>query len=223
MKKITESHAKHSANVPGPLAALIKQNVRFSTSATGLVTAAEAIGRMTPGMALAGITKGGFSMLDIIQHILGEIGSADIDVSTWTMGVYDADVLWQFVRDRSIRSIRFVVDPSMFGRKVELSTAFLAAFGAETIRAIDNHAKFTLIGNEAWQITICSSMNLNRNARLENFVLLTDPGVYAFYRAIVDSVFRDVGPYWAGKKRTREEFDGLSFGDERREPPIEVW
>lgn len=202
-------------DVPGPLSTLYRSGTKPKSRASGLVRAAEAVGPIAKGSVTVGITKGGFSMLDMIEHALDVTGPADVDVSTWTMGVYDADVLWRFASEARIRRIRFLLDSSMFGgmgdRKAELARGFIAAFGGENMRAVENHAKFVTIGNEDWKVTITSSMNLNRNKRLENFVVIEYSGIYEFHRSIVDGVFESVGPYWSDPKRSYAEWQAMTL------------
>lgn len=201
---------KHGASIGGPFTVLLgRRGVQARSS--GLATAAEAVGPTERGAILTGVTKGGFSMLDLIEHVLVTTGPADVDVSTWTMGVYDADVLWRFAQLGTIRRFRTVLDPAFFGNRPEHSEPFIAAFGGESMRAVENHAKFTLVGNEDWKVTICGSMNLNRNKRLENFCLFEGSKAYDFYRRIVDAIFEQTSAHWTGKKRTQEEFNRLQF------------
>lgn len=204
---------QNAARIAGPLSALVRQaGSRLRTRATNLVTAAEACGPIEPGMIATGITKGSFSMLDLIEHVLSTTGPAEVDVSTWTMGIYDADVLWNFVDNGGVQRIRFLLDPSMFRvSQSRYAPAFLAAFGGDAIRAVENHAKFTLVGNAEWQITICASMNLNRNKRLENFCLFEGRAAYDFYRAIVDDVFAQVKPIADHKRISRSDFETLDL------------
>lgn len=204
--------------IEGPFSALVKHGaLRTRARASGLVTAAEAVGEFPADAVVTGVTKGGFSMLDLIEHLLTLTGPADVAVSTWTMGVYDADLLWRFANVGAITSIRFVLDPSIFkvdGQRSRHSAAFLGAFGGEAIRAVSNHAKFTVLDGVDRHITICSSMNLNRNKRLENFVIFDGTEIAAFYRGIVDQVFRQVRPIADAAKVSQAGFAALYLGDE---------
>ena len=46
--------------------------------------AARCIGPITKGCDIFGLTKGDFSMIDILRHIAREIGPCHIDIGTWT-------------------------------------------------------------------------------------------------------------------------------------------
>lgn len=205
-----------SSNIQGPFSVPIgSQRSRKAQSVIGIEAARQAIGKLRPGTQITGITKGAFSMIDFIEAVVEVIGQCEIDVSTWTLGVYDADVLWQFTQIEKISKIRFLLDPSMFGRKEELAESFLAAFGSENIRALDNHAKFTLLKSDKFSVTITSSMNLNRNSRLENFVLMEDPSVWKFYRKIVDDIFDQTKSPFIGQKRSGQELRNILFSGEK--------
>ena len=195
---------------------------RAEFNASGVVVARDVLKDFDGSFDLWGITKAQFSMLDLIQAILEKTGKADIAISTWTCGIYDADAIWNFVNENRIGGLRWVVDCSFFsGKESETkrkgSREFLAAFGAENIRAIDNHAKYTLIGNHKIKVTICSSMNLNKNKRLESFQISANPDVYDFYIKIIDQIFAETRTPFVGMRHTREELKALLFEDEKEE------
>lgn len=157
--------------------------------ASAVAPAAAVIGDIEPGCSIVGITNGQFSLIDIIEHVLGFTGPADLAVSTWTMGVYDQERAAAFYANGALRLVRFIVDPSIFGRKPELSGSLVARFGTSSFRCVNTHAKFCTITNDEWSIAIRSSMNLNPNRRLENFDIDDDRDIAGFLLAIVDEVF----------------------------------
>ncbi len=169
--------------------------VRLVASAVG--QASEVIGRIEPGIEISGVTNGQFSLIDILEHVLAEIGPADVLVSTWTMGIYDATRAEAFCQNGAIRRIRWLVDPSMFGRRPEIAGKLVQAFGQESFRAVNNHAKFATLANDDFAICIRSSMNLNPNKRLENFDICESPELTAFFNGLADDIF---GRFPAGDK-----------------------
>jgi hypothetical protein len=116
---------------------------------SGTHAAAEIIGPIAPGDDICGVTNGQFSLVDIIEHVLAQTGPADVTIATWTMGIYDAEQAYRFVADKRIRSIRFVVDPSMFTRRPELAAVLVKAFGPDAFRAVNSHAKFATVSRSA--------------------------------------------------------------------------
>lgn len=180
---------------------------RFAVSAVG--KAREVIGPIQKGIEITGITNGQFSLIDILEHVLTEIGPADVLISTWTMGIYDMGAAEKFCKNGAIRSIRWLVDPSMFGRRPEIAGKLIQAFGAESFRAVNNHAKFATLVSERFSVCIRSSMNLNPNKRLENFDVTESPEVTAFFNALADDIFGRFPAGDAGKTQSRTFFSDI--------------
>ena len=177
-----------------PPAAIRRTPKRRVTRASAIGTAAETIGPITTGCEISGLTNGQFSLIDTIEHVLNEIGPADITVSTWTMGIYDQERAQRFYVNGLIRSIRFVVDPSMFSRRAELSGSLVAAFGLEAFRAVNTHAKFATLRSDTHAVAVRSSMNLNPNNRLEHFDISECQELCGFFEAFVADVFERFAP-----------------------------
>ena len=62
-------------------------------------------------------------------------------------------------------------------------------FGPEAIRSTRTHAKFALVRNEAWNVVITSSMNLNLNPRCEQFEMTDDVERCGMFAGFVDALF----------------------------------
>src|SRR4051812_35281759 len=86
-------------------------------------TAAGAIGPITEGCEIFGLSKGQFSLVDIMRHCLETTGPADVLVSTWTAANADLGFAYELLRNGSIRSMRFVVDFSFPTRQPEYAAA----------------------------------------------------------------------------------------------------
>ena len=180
---------------------------RVTASAIG--NASEVIGRIEKGVEITGLTNGQFSLIDTLEHVLNEIGPADVLVSTWTMGIYDGARAEEFCQNGAIRRIRWLVDPSMFGRRPEIAGRLIQAFGADSFRAVNNHAKFATLCNENFQVCIRSSMNLNPNRRLENFDITEGPELPAFFNAVADDIFRRFPAGAGGHTQSRKFFKDI--------------
>lgn len=57
-----------------------------------------------------------------------------------------------------------------------------------------NHAKFFMLRNEAWNICCRSSMNLNRNPRLEQFDLDDNLEICEFFAKVIAEIFEKMPP-----------------------------
>jgi hypothetical protein len=152
--------------------------------------AAEAIGPLAPGCEIFGLSKGQFSLIDVICHVLAATGRADVVVSTWTAANADLGFAYRLLADGAIRSLRFVVDFSFPTRQPAYCAALRARFGDDCVRVTKTHAKFVVIRNDTWNVVIRSSMNLNENRRLESFEISDDAGMAAFCCEVVDELFQ---------------------------------
>jgi hypothetical protein len=157
-------------------------------------TAVQAIGKLEPGCRVIGLTKGQFSLLDLLQAVLAQTGPADVIVSTWTTGIRDAENARMLLQRGTIRSFRLLTDRSFATRQPTYCKAITDVFGRDAIACTNTHAKFALIQNDRWNIAIRSSMNLNRNPRFEQFDLDDDAAICSFFRTHVDELAASTAP-----------------------------
>lgn len=151
-------------------------------------TAREAIGELEHGCRIVGMTKGQFSLLDLIRAVMAQTGPAHLTVSTWTTGIRDAENARLMVERGELLSLRLLCDRSFPRRQPDYCRAILDAFGAGAIRCTNTHAKFAIIRNERWSVVIRSSMNLNRNPRFEQFDLDDDAELADFFEAHISEM-----------------------------------
>lgn len=173
----------------------------------GFADAAAMIGALKDGDEISGITNGQFSLVDILQHVLTQTGSADVVVATWTMGIYDEEKAYAFVGNKMIRNIRFILDPSMFSRRPELSSVLVKGFGPGSFRAVNSHAKFATVRGANLAVCIRSSMNLNENKRLESFDVSCCGEMCAFFEAVADEIWAKIDS--GNRSQSADVFSGL--------------
>ena len=171
--------------------------------------AAQAIGTLERGCEIFGLTKGQFSISDVIQHCLTPTGPATVDIATWTAALGDIKRAENLLRDGRITRIRFMVDPSFKSRKPEFCKTLVETFGDGCIRTVNSHAKFAIIRNAEWDLAIRTSMNLNTNPRLENFEISDDPNLAQFFTGIVDQVFGAFSDATNFATQSRRELDRI--------------
>ncbi len=130
-------------------------------------TAAECIGPIEPGMALFAVTRGQFSMLDAVLHVLDQVGPARVSLWTWTIADYETARFIEFQRDGRITDGRLVIDHGARAKNHALLADWRAAFGPESIRYVVNHAKLATVEGGGRRVLLRGSMNLNFNPRFE--------------------------------------------------------
>jgi hypothetical protein len=141
------------------------------------------------GCELFGLTKGQFSLTDMIEAILEKTGPADLSISTWTAAKSDVSRMLELLSSNAIRSCRWLVDMTFMRRCPSLAAEIRAKFGADAIRVTRTHAKFCTITNDDWQVALRSSMNLNQNPRLESFQVGHDPELCNFLSGVMDEIW----------------------------------
>ena len=151
-------------------------------------TAEMAVARLESGCWLVGLTKGQYSLLDLIRAVLKRTGKARVRLSTWSVGIRDAETAAWLIRSDDIESLQLVVDRSFPGRQPAYAGRVTALFGDDAIVVTRVHAKVALIEAGDWRITIRSSMNLNRNPRFEQWDLNDDPELFGFMSAWFDEL-----------------------------------
>jgi hypothetical protein len=178
-----------------------KREVRRALAAR---TAAEAIGPITHACEIYGLSKGQFSLVDIMLHCLAATGPADVVCSTWTAAGADIDYAFRLLTDGTIRSLQFIVDFSFPSRQPAYCAALRERFGDAAVRVTKNHAKFVTIRNAGWSVVIRSSMNLNENRRLENFEISDDAALADYLAGVVAGLFEYQQP---GEGFTKRPFE----------------
>jgi hypothetical protein len=153
-------------------------------------SAAEAVADLErDGMELFGLTRGQFSLTDMIEAILAKTGPAKLSISTWTAANGDVSRMVELVQSGAIINCRWMVDLTFMRRCPQLAAEIRRQFGHDAIRVTRTHAKFCTITNQDWQIALRSSMNLNQNPRLESFQVGHDPILCSFLESVLDDVW----------------------------------
>lgn len=154
-------------------------------------SAAEAVADLErDGMEVFGLTRGQFSLADLLVASLAKTGPAALSISTWTAAATDIQRMMELLEGGQISSCRWLVDQTFVRRVPALAAQIRKLFGNDAIRVTKTHAKFATIVNNEWQVAIRSSMNLNQNPRLESFQVGHDPELCAFLSAALDDIWR---------------------------------
>lgn len=152
-------------------------------------TARQAIAGMTPETDIFGLTRGQFSLIELLDAVLDYTGPAKVFLSTWTAASADLADVVRFLKSGKISSARFLLDFSFQRRQPEVAQAIREQFGYDAVRVTRNHAKFFLVENDTWALTCKTSMNLNTNPRFEDFDITNDPALFSFMKGITDEIF----------------------------------
>lgn len=150
-----------------------------------------AISKLEKNKRIIGLTKGDFSLIDLIHSILKKIGKSKVICCTWSAGIKDANQVKWLLNSKLIESFTLVTDHSYVTRQKKYALAIEDLFGVENIRTSEIHAKFVLIQNKEWNLAIRTSMNLNANKTCETFEIDDDIEIFNFYLNFINETFKN--------------------------------
>ena len=152
-------------------------------------SASRCIGDITKGCEVFGLTKGDFSMIDILRHVAKQIGPCRIDIGTWTAAAAEIKQAFTMLEDRNIITMRWLVDRSFPARQGKYYASLLDKFGRNSVRLARFHAKFILLENDDFSVAIRTSMNLNENKRIEFYEISEGTPISGYLKQVVDYHF----------------------------------
>lgn len=166
---------------------------RFKESELGVFAgnADTAVEKLEKNKRIIGLTRGDFSLIDLIYSVLKKTGKAKVICCTWSAGIKDSNQVKWMLESKLIESFTLVTDHSYVTRQKKYAMAIEDLFGKENIRTSEIHAKFVLIQNADWNICIRTSMNLNANKTCETFEIDDDKDVFDFYMRFIHETFKN--------------------------------
>ncbi|MBT6338806.1 MAG: hypothetical protein HOJ48_05870 [Desulfobacula sp.] len=156
--------------------------------------ASEAIGKLQKNTDTFILTFGQFSLIDTLTSILDQTGPAHVTISTWTAANADLERSASLMASSEILSLRMIVDIFFKTRQPKYFYHMINLFGSNSIRQMKTHAKFIIVQNDQWNIVVRTSMNLNKNPRLENIEISENKDFTDFFNKIVDEIFNEIKP-----------------------------
>jgi hypothetical protein len=172
-----------------------------------------------PGREVFGFNQGTFSLIDLIDALADYVGEAECTIATWTAAKSDLDAVLDWVGRKRLSSAKWIVDRSFLNRQPQLCAGLRSAFGDDSIRVFRCHAKFVLMKGDGWSVTLLTSMNLNKNARVENYLVSSCPDLFREYSALVDRVFaaQGEGDGFEDHSAVSGVMDAISEGGRRKQ------
>lgn len=174
-----------------------------------VATAVEAVGDFSRGGSVFGVTKGRFSLIELIAALLSMTGPTDFLMSVWSVSINDLTDMEILLNRGFIKNARIVVDYTLNTRKPLSAARLIDIFGAESIRAIPNHSKFVLFRNDQWDVVLKTSMNLNFNPRLEDFDIQDDKRLADFLENLMNEIFK--------RRKSSDIMDACAVNEKRFE------
>ena len=198
-------------------------NFRFKKAEIGVFQeqgADAATSGFARGCHIIGLTMGQFSLIDMIHSILKKTGPADLYIATWSAGVKDATQVKWMIETSLVRGVRLLTDHSYVSRQSKYAMAIEDLFGRANIRSSEMHAKFVVIKNEEYTVTILSSMNLNANRTCETFTIYEDADITEFYMRFINHHFDNMRDGWERSSSVVRECAEAFFAKEDAQATI---
>lgn len=170
----------------------MQANFRFKKADIGVFNTKSsdaAVAGFGVGCHIIGLTMGEFSLIDLIKSVLDKVGPSDVYIATWSAGIKDAHQVKWLADTNLITGIRLLTDHSYVNRQSKYAASISDLFGPENIRTSEMHAKFVIIKNESFSVTILSSMNLNANKTCETFTIYENVEICDFYMGFINHHF----------------------------------
>jgi hypothetical protein len=131
--------------------------------------AKEAVGDITKGYSLFGLTRGQFSMIDIIMAVLDSVGECNLSIWTWCIADYEVKCFDRMIADGRVKSALLVIDSAARQKNMPQIVSWIEKHGPKSVRFVVNHAKIATVETDDLKVLIRGSMNLNFNPRFEQF------------------------------------------------------
>lgn len=167
--------------------------------------AAKTIGAIVAEIDITGITSGQFSLIDIIDHVLDEIGPSRLSITSWRVGSAQAFRMRHSLQSGRVTGFRWMIDPGAIAMGENTVEYLFDNFGPDCLRLVNTHAKFATIRNDRLSVSLRSSMNLNWNGRLEQFDLTEGREMADFFDGIFDAFWRGC-PYSMQADQSRRQY-----------------
>ncbi|MFZ2736643.1 MAG: hypothetical protein WBI20_14940 [Burkholderiaceae bacterium] len=196
---------------PRPSSLRYKASRETRVVASRTATAAECLGELNPGDHITGLTAGQFSAIDAMEHIVNQCGRADVDITTWTTGIYDIERTKQINESGRINKIRVLLDRANFEKSPSFAGPLIEKLGVDAFRCASIHAKFIIVRGDKMGAVFRSSMNLNKNLRVEHFDLDVCDAMVGFYSGWFESAWDDAGKSNNNSEIIKAIFDRYSL------------
>lgn len=152
-------------------------------------TAHEALTEWSPDEGVVMLTKGQFSLVQLLEAVLTKTGPANVTLSAWVASPAELDVVVGWAKDRRVASLRLILDLLVQSREPEAAALMRHVFGGDKVAFTRTHARFALIETAEHRLVVRSSADLTNNPSFELHSVENDPGLFVCLSAFCDDVF----------------------------------
>jgi hypothetical protein len=151
-------------------------------------------GELEMGNTYQFVTMGKWSMHEVLEYCLRQLGPSEVFITTWTLTEDPARLLVQLKEEGLIRKLNCLFDYRIKDRKPE--PFYLVEGIADEVKLSKCHAKLTVLrGFENRNLTIMGSANYSRNPRIETGAIFTDKETAMFHSQWIMDEINDKEPF----------------------------
>jgi hypothetical protein len=125
------------------------------------------------------VSKGNWSLHELIEFILVQNGKADVTFCTWAIRQEPVRALLAMKEGGLIGKINCILDYRASQRDIE--TTLLVEGNFDKVVYKRSHAKVVVIESEKYKVAIIGSQNFTKNPRIECGILTTDVDAVDFH------------------------------------------
>jgi hypothetical protein len=156
--------------------------------------AREALAPWTPGEGIVLLTKGQFTLVQLLEAVLAKVGPANVTLSAWVATPPELDTLTVWVREGRVASLRLILDLLVQSRDPEAAALMRHVFGDRNVALTRTHARFALIETPQHRLVVRTSADLTNNPSFELHSIEADDDTFLCLSAFADTLFDNHEP-----------------------------
>jgi hypothetical protein len=127
--------------------------------------------QLQPDQSIKYMTKGAWSMHELLEMLLQKTGPAKVWITTWTITENPLRTLLRLSQEGQIQSLTALLDHRI-GKRAPKALQFAEGIVSK-LKLVNIHAKTLVISNENWGVSVVSTANFSKNNRIEAGVIST--------------------------------------------------
>lgn len=147
------------------------------------------IGELVEHKVIKFMSKGAWSMHELLAYLVEKTGPADVHLSAWTMSEDPARVIYKLKEEGLIKKLSCLLDYRIHTNAGDAMQLLLGI--TDRIALVKTHAKVMVILNKQWGISVVGSANFSRNKRIEAGTIFIHRPSALFEREWIESILNE--------------------------------
>ena len=164
--------------------------------------ARDVIGKVGKNEIIHYVTGGEWSMHELLEHILNEVGASKVYIASWSITSPGCKHLIRLIEGGLITHLDAIFDWRIRIRQPDVLT--LAKNNFANVKLSSCHSKVTSIINDNINVSVVGSANYTNNPRLESGVIDTTDKIAYFHRDWILSEMNGSDWFDMNKKENHE-------------------